>query len=72
LEDAKVRVHEVVRAGDVATLTKRDVRRQIEAEFGLEFVANNKGAINRTIEEAAGFGVPFERAVAPGFDRCPS
>ena len=53
LVDAKVRVHEVVRAGDVATLTKRDVRRQIEAEFGLEFVANNKGAINRTIEEAA-------------------
>jgi hypothetical protein len=53
LEDAKVRVREVVRAGDVATLTKRDVRRQIEAEFGLEFVANNKGAINRTIEEAA-------------------
>ena len=47
------RVREVVRTGDVATMSKRGVRERLAGEFGRELVARNKAAINRTIEEEA-------------------
>jgi len=45
------RVREVVRVGDLATLTRKGVRQQLSLEFGTEFVWQNKLAIHRTIEE---------------------
>jgi hypothetical protein len=46
------RVHKVVNAGDLTTLSRKGVRQQLSPEFGTEFVWQNKLAINRTIEAA--------------------
>ncbi len=48
----RARVHEVVKAGDLTTLSRKGVRRQLSPEFGTEFVFQNKLAINRMIEAA--------------------
>ena len=48
----RARVHEVVNAGDLTTLSRKGVRRQLSPEFGTEFVFQNKLAINRMIEAA--------------------
>jgi len=50
----RARVHEVVNAGDLTTLSKKGVRQQISLEFGGEFIAQNKGAISRMIDAACG------------------
>ena len=48
----RARVHEVVKAGDLTTLSRKGVRQQLSLEFGGEFISQNKGAISRAIEEA--------------------
>jgi len=49
----RARVHEVVIAGDLTTLSRKGVRQQLSPEFGVEFIAQNKCAISRAIEAAS-------------------
>ena len=52
IEALRARVHEVVKTGDLTTLSRKGVRQQLSLEFGGEFISQNKGAISRAIEEA--------------------
>ena len=65
----RARVHKVVNAGDLTTLSRKGVRQQLSPEFGGEFIAQNKLVINRTIEaacEARGVAAPRGEAFALG------
>jgi hypothetical protein len=45
------RVHEILSAGDVNTMTLRAVRQQLTPRFGAEFVSENKGLIKRMVSK---------------------